>query len=144
MGDIVGLTTLKKPDGTGLIYGSTVAQNISLFYKDLIKNTGAFLTENTLPEKCVWSKKNTDTLYCAVPRVIPISNYPETWYQGLVSFSDNLLKINTKTGAIDMLIDPTVEAGQAIDGIKLSLDDKENYLIFINKKDSSLWSLELK
>ena len=43
-----------------------------------------------------------------------------------------------------MLIDPTVEAGQAIDGIKLSLDDKENYLIFINKKDSSLWSLELK
>ena len=44
-----------------------------------------------------------------------------------------------------MLIDPmTVLGGEEIDGIKLATDEGENYLFFVNKKDSYLWEFNLK
>ncbi|MFZ1019925.1 MAG: hypothetical protein WAN61_02985, partial [Minisyncoccia bacterium] len=71
--------------------------------------------------------------------------YPDSWYQGTVSFSDQFWKIDLTTGNTTMLVDPiTITGNQEIDGIKLALDDGENYLFFVNKKDSYLWELSLK
>ena len=56
-------------------------------------------TLETLPEKCVWSKADASIFYCAVPENIPADNiYPDVWYQGLMSFSDAIWKVNIKTG----------------------------------------------
>jgi hypothetical protein len=43
-----------------------------------------------------------------------------------------------------MLADPAAISGEEIDGIKLALDADENYLFFVNKKDSFLWEYSLK
>ena len=41
-----------------------------------------------------------------------------------------------------MIADPvTINGGEDIDGIKLAMDEGENYLFFVNKKDSFLWEL---
>ena len=43
-----------------------------------------------------------------------------------------------------MISDPTqVVEGEDVDAVKLSLDQNQNYLFFMNKKDSYLWELNL-
>jgi hypothetical protein len=98
---------------------------------------------STLPEKCVWSKNKTDTVYCAVPEFIPENNSLDSWYKGLVSFSDEIWKIDTETGMGEMVrkLNDAVPGG--IDATYLMLSPKEDYLIFTNKKDYHLWSLHL-
>ena len=53
--------------------------------------------------------------------------------------------MDLKTGNTTLLVDPVlVQNGEDVDGIKLAVDDGENYLFFVNKKDSFLWKLDLK
>lgn len=141
LGGISGLTTLTSPDGKSVLYGdNTLSLNV---YR---VDTGTFLVlgVRTLPEKCVWGL-GSEVVYCAVPKLINRASYPDQWYQGEVSFSDEIWKIDTITGNTTKLLDP-IEAigGVDTDGIKLALDEGENYLFFVNKKDSFLWELQLK
>ncbi|MEI6280751.1 MAG: hypothetical protein WCP17_01995 [bacterium] len=141
LSNINGLTTLTSPDGKLVLYGND-ALSLSIFHTDT--KTSDLLGIKTIPEKCVWGRVG-NTLYCAVPKSIDNVGYPDSWYQGEVSFSDELWKIDILTGNATMVFDPTTAAeGLEIDGIKLALDDNENYLFFVNKKDSYLWEYNLK
>lgn len=140
-GDVNGLTTLMSPNGKLLLYGDNNL-SLNIYHTDTreIETVGV----NTLPEKCVWGSVS-DVLYCSVPKYINNVLYPDAWYKGEVSFSDEIWKIDLVTGNTTKLIDPiSVPLGEEIDGIKLDLDDGENYLFFVNKKDSYLWKLNLK
>ena len=92
----------------------------------------------TLPEKCLFSAINTDIIYCAIPRNIPKSDYPDDWYQGLFFFSDTLWQINLSSGAKKMILDE-----EDFDIINIFSDEKENYLFFQDKRNSTLWSFKL-
>ncbi len=141
LGNINGLTALPSPDGKFILYGDN-SLNLNIYNKST--NTSTLLGVKTLPEKCVWNSGST-TVYCAVPKAIPVNQYPDAWYQGEVSFNDQFWKINVGTGNTTMLVDPiTMPGGQEIDGIKLAVDSAENYLFFVNKKDSYLWEFSLK
>lgn len=140
LGDINGLTTLMSPNGKLVLVGNSA---LSLFVYRMDTKTYEQLGVNTLPEKCVWNSAS-DTVYCAVPTFIDAALYPDDWYRGEISFSDQIWKINVQTGVASMLIDPIlIQDGEDIDGIKLAIDKTENYLFFVNKKDSFLWELEL-
>lgn len=140
LGDIYGLTTLTSPSGKTVLYGDN---NLSLNVYDIAKKTSTAVGVLTMPEKCTWGSAS-DVLYCAVPTNLTAGQYPDTWYQGEVSFTDQIWKIDLKTGATTMLVDPvTVRGGEEIDGIKLSLSSDGKYLLFVNKKDSFLWKLDL-
>ena len=137
-----GLTALVSPDTARVLYaeGSRGGILTKIFaVKDGADNS---LQLRTLPEKCVWSKKEV-TFYCGVPRAVAPLDYPEEWYQGLVSFSDDIWKINGITGSSTKVADISEPSGAEIDVIKPILTAKEDYLIFINKKDSALWSLRI-
>jgi hypothetical protein len=141
LGNINGLTTLTSPNGKLVLYGD---DNLSLYVYHLDTKVSDLLGVKTLPEKCVWGKLG-DTVYCAVPKTIEAGQYPDAWYQGEVSFSDQLWKMDIKGGNATLLADPiTISGGEDIDGIKLALDTDENYLFFVNKKDSFLWEFNLK
>jgi len=141
LGNVSGLTTLASPNGKLILYGD---DNFNLNIYNTSTNTSTLLGVKTLPEKCVWSSDNA-TIYCAVPESVPVNQYPDAWYQGEVSFNDQFWKIDIATGNTTMLVDPiTVPGGQEIDGIKLAVDSGENYLFFVNKKDSYLWEFNLK
>ncbi len=141
LGGINGLTTLASPSGKMILYADN---NLSLNIFNTETRNSNLLGVKTLPEKCVWGTAS-DVVYCAVPKFIDRAQYPDSWYQGEVSFSDEIWKIDVITGNTTMILDPiSVENGEEVDGIKLNLDEGQNYLLFVNKKDSHLWELVLK
>ena len=141
IGGIAGLTTLVNPNKTKFVYGNTVGIAPAFTLFDQTKNSRLVLPTTTLPSKCVW--KDTDILYCGVPTYMPDGQYPDDWYQGLVSFSDKIWLIDTKNGTSTIISDPLDEVGQDIDVVSPKLDSAGDKLFFINKKDSSLWELKL-
>ncbi|MFA6177755.1 MAG: hypothetical protein WC694_02580 [Candidatus Paceibacterota bacterium] len=140
LGDINGLTTLTSPNGKLVLYSNNNL-TLNIFHTDTkVSDT---LGVKTLAEKCIWNKTN-DVVYCGVPKSITNGQYPDSWYQGEVSFRDQIWKIDIKTGNTTLVADPATLGGEDVDSIKLALDDKEDYLFFVNKKDSFLWELALK
>jgi len=97
----------------------------------------------TLADKCVWGNGTNSILYCAVPESIPTEAYPDAWYQGVVSFSDRIWKIDTVRGNADLIADFPKEIGQSLDATQLTVNDSGEYILFINKKDSTLWSVKI-
>jgi len=141
LSNIRGLTTLTSPNGKLVLYGDN---NLSLKINNVETRETILVGLKTMPEKCVWNNTNTD-IYCAVPKFINGENYPDSWYQGEVSFNDEIWKIDATNGNATFIADPSLSpSGENIDGIKLSIDDNENYLFFINKNDSYLWELDLR
>ncbi|MBP9714998.1 MAG: hypothetical protein KBD52_00710 [Candidatus Pacebacteria bacterium] len=141
LGGINGLTTLTSNDGKLILYSNN---NLSLNVYNTETKQNKELNVRTLPEKCVWANDN-NVLYCAVPKSVSGGLYPDTWYQGEVSFFDRIWKINIVNSSETIIADPfLVRDGEEIDGIKLSLDENEDYLFFVNKKDSYLWKIELR
>ena len=143
-----GLTTLVNSTLSTALATYSDAQKILTMYfnlKSTDQNTSIReATFNTMPEKCVWSKNETSTIYCAVPeRIIP-GNYPEAWYQGDVSFTDNIWKIDTVKNSAVKIADMYIETDELIDGTQLSIDSNDSVLVLINKRDQSLWQINLK
>ncbi len=142
LGGINGLTTLPSPNGEKILYSKSTGGSLSLSVYDRSNDSTLQISTPTLPEKCVWTNDNS-TLYCATPRLFPFGNYPDIWYQGGVSFSDTISKINTKTGEINSVFTPESLSSQSMDITDIKLSPDERYLIFKNKKDTSLWMYSL-
>ena len=141
LGGINGLTTLTSPNGKLVLYGNN---NLSLGIFDIDTGSSSFLGIKTLPEKCVWGMAS-DIIYCAVPKYTNQTGYPDSWYQGEVSFSDEIWEIDATSGNTTIILDPiTIEGGEEVDAVKLNMDEGQNYLFFVNKKDSYLWELDIK
>jgi hypothetical protein len=143
LGGIKGLTTLTSPDGEKVLYSESVRGGITLNLYNTKNHSSQTLPFTTLPEKCVWGNVNTNIIYCAVPTVIQNGAYPDEWYQGFVSFSDDIWTIDVETLTTKLLVSPTKEAREEIDAVNLLLDPNERYLFFTNKKDLSLWGIRI-
>jgi hypothetical protein len=144
LGGIAGLTTKTKLGATEILYSDSGSGLPKLYLFDVKAGTSRPLPWNTLPEKCIWSRFDSKIIYCAVPKDFPTGDYPDVWYQGLASFSDNLWSINTETNAATLLWEPEKSLGQPLDLTDLQVDKKDNYLFFVNKTDLTFWSLALK
>lgn len=143
LGNIAGLTTRTSPNLAYTIYSGSNTGGFSTGIYDFAKGTTlAFTGSPTLPEKCVWSKLSKTTAYCAVPATVPIDNYPDDWYQGGVSFIDNIYKVDLTLPAVQLIY--SLPKDQNIDVINPFLDAKEQNLYFTNKNDYFLWGLTIK
>lgn len=143
LGNVEGLTTLPNKDGSKIIYSEIKGGKPILSVYDKKVGKSSPLSLSTFPEKCVWSSDDTDILFCASPNAIPSGTYPDNWYQGKISFSDSLWKINTLVSEVVSIVDLTVLADENIDAVNLLLDPTQNHLVFTNKKDGALWGLRL-
>jgi len=139
-GGIDGLTILANNDGNFILYNASLNVGPKLNVFDVKNHTSIDLGIYGLPEKCIWSPDNIN-VYCALPNIITGIEYPDYWYQGLVSFTDSFVKINTKTKSMMTISNSQDEV--PIDATNLFLNNKEDKLFFTNKKDSTLWSLDL-
>jgi len=68
-------------------------------------------------------------------------DYIDLWLQGIVSSDDNIWYIS-KTGENRLAFEPSTQDGQ-FDFIEPMIDSKGDRMLLINKKDSSLWTLDL-
>ncbi len=98
---------------------------------------------STLAEKCIWSKKNIETIFCAASETTPQGIYPDTWYQGNISFQDNIWQIDTRTGESKLIFRPFDYLVDGLDIQKLELNRTEDYLIFQDKRTLTLWGLRV-
>lgn len=146
LGGIKGLTAVVSPDGDKVLF-SGIGQNGTEAKIYNVKNkTVSNLGLATLADKCAWGEKNKNMVYCALPtgrQAAPMnisgSNQPDAWYQGIASFDDGVWSKNVSTGESKNILS---HFGADIMNIFASND--ENYLIFTDKNDGTLWSLKLK
>jgi len=96
----------------------------------------------TIAEKCVWTADDA-SIYCGVPLDPPQAGYPDDWYQGAVSFSDRIWKIQVSGRYAQFVLDFTKETGKVLDATALAIDPSSTTLVFVNKNDGSLWSYSL-
>lgn len=143
LGNIYGLTTLTSPDLSKMIYSESGRGSFTLNYLNRKDNSISPLPFKTLPEKCIWSRKEKSVLYCAVPENIAFSTYPDVWYQGLINFADSIWKVNLDTGEARLVMNIQAESGEVIDATNMYLSEDEDYLMFTNKIDLTLWGLRL-
>lgn len=141
LGNIKGLTTKTNQDGSKMIYSTSANIGPSLSVYNIQNNETKELDLYSFADKCVFAFNKIDA-YCGVPNTKPGTENPDLWYQGLESYSDSIYKIDTNTGSISLIMNTNAKGG--IDTTNLFLDKTEEYLFFINKKDSTLWSLNLK
>jgi len=137
------LTTLVSPDANTVLYSEGLGgfTSTSLFIVKT-KESVPFGVQ-TLPEKCVWSKTELNIIYCAVPKSGLFGNLPDDWYQGKISFSDELWKVDIENNSNTLVSDLVNQARQEMDITNLDLTPTEDYLHFVNKKDGSLWGLRI-
>jgi hypothetical protein len=141
LGGITGLTTHTSPDGKQILYSATTSGNFSLNIYDNDTNKAFSLGLTTLPEKCVWVG-DSKTAYCAVPQTIQNGEYPDMWYQGIVSFNDSFWKLDTESNIFELVYDSATE-GKGFDAVNLQLSTDGKYLLFMNKIDNQLWGITL-
>ena len=137
LSNISGLTTKTSPDGKYVFYSTSSGSLTLSFIYDTEDETSSNLSITTLADKCTWSEDNI--LYCGVPNTLG-NNLPDNWYQGLTSFNDSLWSISPSTLTTSLIFNPQ-DRGKGVDVVNMEIDN--NFLFFINKKDSTLWSLDL-
>jgi hypothetical protein len=138
-----GLTAKVNSTITAGLYSESYEDSFAFYMANLTKGTFFQLSSATLPEKCVFSVKNPMIAYCAVPRPLSAGSYPEDWYKGKVQFDDAIVKIDLEKNTETTLVNLYDESAVSIDAINLTLNDKETYLMFQNKRDDYVWSYDL-
>lgn len=141
--DMRGLTALANNDASLVFLSSRETNSIKSFVFDVKSGTTEPLGVSTLADKCVWSAKEKSVIYCAVPVLPSLANYPDDWYKGKVSFSDSLWRINASSGETKEILNPLFESNVSMDILDLSLNQSETVLVFKNKKDQTVWRYEL-
>jgi hypothetical protein len=141
-GGIRGISAKMSRDGKNVIY-STGGNNLTLGLFNTNKSEFTEVMFNTIADKCVWSSIRTNEAYCAVPNETPAGVYPDDWYKGKILFTDKIWHLDTTTGEVHLLANLLDLSNKLIDATELVLDPKENYLYFINKRDLTLWALDL-
>ena len=144
VGGIAGLTILVSPDKKLALYSESSGGSFRTKIYNLIENSAGDFELQTLPEKCVWSRNEPVVVFCAVPTTLPTGDYPDSWYQGRVVFSDDIWKINTATGETSRLISPETFINKTIDVINPLLNESESFLLFMNKIDLTPWVLDIR
>lgn len=145
-----GLTTRATMTGSRVLYSENISQNIALSVYNkagFAGDEGLLIHEstvplNTLPEKCVWQRDGIHIL-CGSFAANQSGVLPDAWYQGVLSLSDTFWSANTDTGEVTFLGDPKTEVQQEFDVTDPIVSTDEDYLVFTNKKDGTLWAMHI-
>jgi hypothetical protein len=139
LGDIKGLTTSISPKGTYVLYSESTPRGFVT--RILSTKTGVVrsIGNSILPEKCAWLID--EDLICAGGGTIPEGTYPDSWYAGTTTFSDQIFRIYTGANIFDVLHTPT--EGESFDMTNLQVNESLGLLYFIDKQSGILWQFSL-
>ncbi len=142
-GGTKGLTAILSPDEKKILISESGDGLPQIKIYDISSGRLSALGLRTIADKCNWV--TSAKIYCAVPDENPESStkYPDLWYQGVVSFKDSLWEIDPETLSTYQILPISQVAREDLDAINLFQNKSGEYLFFVNKKDSSLWSIKL-
>ena len=149
-GDSLKLLGSKETMGLEITLSNDSANTFTSFISDNALITSSVNSINgavsnsvidTLADKCVYSATNPSLLYCGVPNNNLPNTLPDSWHQGVTSFNDNIVEIDTSTRDTNTLFDPSGNRGIDIDFYNPIMSQDDRYLLFQNKKDLTLWAV---
>ncbi|MEK7641992.1 MAG: hypothetical protein AAB365_03310 [Patescibacteria group bacterium] len=141
-GPVIGISTKVSTDAKRVLIssgGKTLSSNLYT----IADGTTVDAIVRTMSDKCVWGNFYKEMVYCAAPSQPIVGSYPDDWYKGSVSFVDKIWQINGATGEIKLISSIVDKSDRVIDAFNLGLDEKDDFLFFMNKNDLTLWSLDL-
>ncbi len=142
-GPLNGLVARASPSGKWVLVSYTSGGTMQMSLVNAAIGESIPLPVATIADKCVWTADNS-AIYCGVPvSPSPSFNYPDDWYQGAVSFSDRIWKIDVAGRYAQFVLDFSKENDGDLDVTALAIDPINTTLVFVNKKDGSLWSYSL-
>lgn len=105
------------------------------------KNTSGLdvdINVNTFANKCSFA--NDKVVICGVPDSM-IDSSVENWYKGAIVYKDYVNLVDLSSGVYKEVVNPMKSINENIDVYNSNI--KDNVMLFQNKKDDSLWSLDL-
>src|SRR3989344_803076 len=143
LGGITGLNAKVSHDAKKILFSSSNSKGFAMSIYNIKDSSTQEMVFRTTADKCVWSKIRPNELYCSIPVEFPAGMYPDDWYKGVISFADQIWQLDTTTGEVHLMANLLKISDELIDAVDLTLDPKEDYLFFVNKRDLTLWSLDL-
>ena len=141
LGPARGLSILPSPSGAFVLYSYMEGRTLRLSILERATGEVTALPVATMSEKCTWTSDSM-VVYCGVPRAVS-GQLPDDWYQGVVSFTDRLWRIDVAGRVATLVIDPSTAGEATIDMTGLRTDGRNDILTFRNKIDGSLWAYDL-
>ncbi|OHA91586.1 MAG: hypothetical protein A2758_00550 [Candidatus Zambryskibacteria bacterium RIFCSPHIGHO2_01_FULL_49_18] len=142
LGPLTALSAVPNSAGTSVLYSYNNG-TLQLRAKNLRTGAETEISPTTLAEKCVWSAKQPEIIFCGSPIDGVAENEPDNWYRGTSSFSDRFWKFDVNKEIAEVVAEPKSLLGVEIDTIRPQLSPSEDYLIFMNKRDMTLWAFRL-
>lgn len=137
LSDIPALQTKVSPDGTKIFYSTVTGSTVKDYLYDVKSKTSASLDVKTLASKCGWLSDDS-LIYCGVPRVMS-SHAPDDWFTGVVSYDDDLYSVSLEDGAVTKVQTLATSDNTGIDVTDVHVSQDGKTVLFMNKKDLSLW-----
>lgn len=141
-GPQAGLVALASPSGKWVLVSYTQGGALQMALVSNVTGETVPLPIATIADKCVWAA-NESSIYCGIPVNPPAAAYPDDWYQGALSFSDRIWKIDVAGRYAQLVLDFSGTTKTALDAESLAVDPADTTLVFVNKNDGSLWSYAL-
>ena len=141
LGPLRGLALIPSPVGSTVFYSYLSGQSLQTALIDIDTRDITPLPIATLAEKCVWVPDGL-AVFCAVPRSLS-GTLPDDWYQGAVSTSDRIWRVDLESRVATLVLDPSQSTDVAIDAVSLAIDVEAEFLFFTNRADGSLWAFSL-
>ena len=143
LGPLNGLSAVASPTGGLLLYSYFGNGQAHLFTKNVARNTVSEILPATLAEKCVWSSKKVGVFFCGTPINGLSGAEPDNWYLGRSHFTDYLWQFDTNAEIAKLIAEPKTEFALDLDISEPKLSPNEDFLLFINRRDLTLWAVRL-
>ncbi len=141
IGNVTGLATLMSPDGTLVLYSDTTSTTPRLYIYNIKDGTKRDSGLHSLADKCAWASDSI-SFYCGVPAYFGNDILPDAWYQGTVSFRDDLWRMNVNANVSSSIFSPGSE-GRDFDIMNIEVAPDQSFVTFIDKNTLTLWALEM-
>ncbi|MEJ0053721.1 MAG: hypothetical protein WDN10_03300 [bacterium] len=143
-GPVPGLVALPSPLGTWALLSYTEQGNLKTSLLNIRTRELIALPVATIADKCAWTSDES-AVYCGVPvpGSLATATYPDDWYQGAVSFTDRIWKIDVGGRFAELALDFSGATDGPLDATALTVDPRKDVLVFLNKRDGSLWAYDL-
>ena len=142
LGPLNGLSVIANPVGSFLLYSYSDGQ-MHLSTKNVVKGSVLEILPATLAEKCVWSTKKVSVFFCGTPVGGLSGGEPDGWYLGQTHFTDYIWQFDTASEIAKLISEPKAEFSLDLDISEPKLTPNEDYLVFLNHRDLTLWAVKL-
>lgn len=122
-----------------LLYSAIDNNQYTSFVYNKTQNTQTDFAIQVIPEKCTFLNQMPTIGVCAAELTELSNTMPDSWYRGMVQFSDDFWIIDTTTGTAGSLLSPESEIGRQISLINPDFNTDDTNLYFQNKIDQTLW-----